>query len=447
MTDSVMGTWSYTYDDFNRLMSGSATAGVDNGLTLGWTYDRYGNRWAQNATGSGNASAVQPQLSFANTNQVSGWSYDAAGNLLNDGRNSYQYDAEGRIVKLNGAPTYVYDAEGRRVAKYSGGTISSSYLLGLGGEQVTEFNNTGGWVHSNVWAGSKLLATYEGTSGPHPNTWHFHLTDWLGTERMQNTAAGNNEEVCYSYPFGDGLYCTGNADATEHHFTSKERDTESGLDYFEARYLNSDLARFMTPDWADKPTDVPYAQFGDPQSLNLYAYVRNNPLIRVDADGHIDWDYLKDKFEQVFYAKVSVGVGLGGELKLTKNAGFKAEVKAGVETRATANGERTVAKVEASAGVKLGGKEIGKSASVEMQIEKNGKVDIQKPTFECCTTTVKSGSAEGTSSGNDIGIGGHEGALGGEVGIDVDKAREFGQAVKDQVNNAIDNTIKKILPN
>lgn len=39
MTDSVMGAWSYTYDDFNRLASGNATAGVDSGLSLGWTYD------------------------------------------------------------------------------------------------------------------------------------------------------------------------------------------------------------------------------------------------------------------------------------------------------------------------------------------------------------------------------------------------------------------------
>jgi hypothetical protein len=104
MTDSVMGTWSYAYDDFNRLTSGNATAGVDSGLSLGWTYDRYGNRWAQNATGSGNASAVQPQLSFSgNNNHIDGWSYDDAGNpgspesdscstgwkLLNDQRNGY----------------------------------------------------------------------------------------------------------------------------------------------------------------------------------------------------------------------------------------------------------------------------------------------------------------------------------------------------------------------
>src|SRR5258708_39821409 len=44
----------------------------------------------------------------------------------------------------------------------------------------------------------------------------------------------------------------------------------------------------MTPDWAAKPTSVPYAEFGDPQSLNLYSYVRNSPAVRVDADGHFD---------------------------------------------------------------------------------------------------------------------------------------------------------------
>ena len=42
----------------------------------------------------------------------------------------------------------------------------------------------------------------------------------------------------------------------------------------------------MQPDWAARPTDVPYAVFGDPQSLNLYGYVRNDPVSRADADGH-----------------------------------------------------------------------------------------------------------------------------------------------------------------
>jgi len=69
-------------------------------------------------------------------------------------------------------------------------------------------------------------------------------------------------------------------------YTGKERDTESGNDYFGARYYASTMGRFMSPDWSAKEDPVPYANLEDPQSLNLYSYVRNNPLIRVDADGH-----------------------------------------------------------------------------------------------------------------------------------------------------------------
>ena len=69
-------------------------------------------------------------------------------------------------------------------------------------------------------------------------------------------------------------------------FNGKERDSESGLDMFGARYYGSSLGRFMTPDWAAKPTNVPYAHFGNPQSLNLYSYVQNNPTTVGDPDGH-----------------------------------------------------------------------------------------------------------------------------------------------------------------
>jgi len=70
--------------------------------------------------------------------------------------------------------------------------------------------------------------------------------------------------------------------------TGKERDTESGNDYFGARYYASTMGRFMSPDWSAKFEPIPYAKLDDPQSLNLYAYVRNNPLIRLDLDGHCD---------------------------------------------------------------------------------------------------------------------------------------------------------------
>ena len=72
--------------------------------------------------------------------------------------------------------------------------------------------------------------------------------------------------------------------------TGKERDSESGLDYFGARYYSNGLGRFITPDWAAKATAVPYAEFSDPQSLNLYSYVRNVPTVRADIDGHCGED-------------------------------------------------------------------------------------------------------------------------------------------------------------
>jgi RHS repeat-associated protein len=70
--------------------------------------------------------------------------------------------------------------------------------------------------------------------------------------------------------------------------TGKERDTESGNDYFGARYYASSMGRFMSPDWSAKIMPVPYATMDDPQSLNLYAYMRNNPLGGTDPDGHCD---------------------------------------------------------------------------------------------------------------------------------------------------------------
>jgi len=76
------------------------------------------------------------------------------------------------------------------------------------------------------------------------------------------------------------------------HFTGKERDAESGLDYFGARYYASSMGRFMSPDWSAKATPVPYAVLNDPQSLNLYAYVRNNPLTRTDPTGHLGCGFL-----------------------------------------------------------------------------------------------------------------------------------------------------------
>ena len=71
--------------------------------------------------------------------------------------------------------------------------------------------------------------------------------------------------------------------------TGKERDTESGNDYFEARYYGSSMGRFMSPD----PSGLLAQHPEDPQSWNLYVYARNNPLIYLDPNG-LDCIYATD---------------------------------------------------------------------------------------------------------------------------------------------------------
>jgi RHS repeat-associated protein len=81
------------------------------------------------------------------------------------------------------------------------------------------------------------------------------------------------------------------SEASGHGFisTGKERDAESGNDYFGARYYASSMGRFMSPDSGADATmgvPVPFANLENPQTLNLYSYAGNNPLSNVDSDGH-----------------------------------------------------------------------------------------------------------------------------------------------------------------
>ena len=283
------------------------------------------------------------QLASAQLNTLSNAAmvYDSAGNVTNDGRNLYFYDGEGRLCAVaysNGTGTtfeqYLYDASGTRVAKGTTSslscaapvsvpsteytfTLTNQYLLDLSGDQVTELTGTGAWVHSNAFSGGRLTATYDLIPNPAYTSTngqpaqiaalHYAFSDPLGTKRVQegisSTGAGIVELNCLSLPFGNDIgdpfatHCvtpkggTAAADATEHHFTGKERDTESGNDYFGARYYSSAMGRWMSPDWSAKEEPLPYSQLGDPQSLNLYAYVFNNPITGVDPTGHAPFSF------------------------------------------------------------------------------------------------------------------------------------------------------------
>ena len=264
------------------------------------------------------------QVTYSSLNSGVGLTYDAAGDVTYDGLNTYLYDAEGRICAVKnsvGSITgYVYDAAGirttpttktrrwgpRYVARLGLGAMScnfapsgvawdihANWALGQGGEQVAEFNGAGTWQHSNIFAG-KLTGTYD-TKGL-----HFYLDDWLGTRRIQTNSTGQLEMTCQSLPCGNGQNCittslTTADNPTEQFFTGKERDPESGDDYFEARYYNSAAGRFLSPDWSAKEEPVPYAKLDNPQSLNLYAYVLNRPTTGFDPDGHDGGGFVEQK--------------------------------------------------------------------------------------------------------------------------------------------------------
>src|SRR5205814_2544622 len=114
------------------------------------------------------------------------------------------------------------------------------------------------------------------------------ITDALGTTSPcpGNPSLITGEEESDYYPFGGERVLCDRGIGNNYKFTGKERDSETGLDEFGARYYSSFYGRFTIPDWADKPTEVPYADFGNPQSLNLYSYVKNNPETYDDPDGH-----------------------------------------------------------------------------------------------------------------------------------------------------------------
>jgi RHS repeat-associated protein len=110
----------------------------------------------------------------------------------------------------------------------------------------------------------------------------YAFNDWLGSKRVTTDPARTMTETCLSLPFGDALNCSGGIDPSEHHFTGKERDAETGFasgnDYFGTRYYGSSMGRFMSPD----PTG---GHLEDPQTLNRYSYVGNNPVSRTDPTG------------------------------------------------------------------------------------------------------------------------------------------------------------------
>jgi RHS repeat-associated protein len=196
-------------------------------------------------------------------NTLLGIQYDAAGNLTAIGGFTFAYDAENRLVSstLNSVTTnYVYDGEGRRVKK---------------GSVVMVYDAFG-----------RLAAEYGGTADPVGT--EYLTADHLGSTRLVTSSTGA-ERRCLDYlPFGEQMTqgmggrgaCYASATEPRVKFTGKERDVETGLDFFQARYYSGAQGRFTSPDPENAGSNAV-----DPQSWNMYAYGRNNPLKYVDPDG------------------------------------------------------------------------------------------------------------------------------------------------------------------
>jgi RHS repeat-associated protein len=263
-----------------------ANQAYTNGSNWGqqFTLDPWGNLTAVSAI-SGKGMVGVFTASATTQNQLSckagcASSYDAAGNTTSDGNGTITYDAENRISTAGGV-TYTYDGDGKRVEKSSG----TLYWTGVGSDALSESDLSGNFNEEYVFYDGMRVSRIDRPS----STSHAFLTDQLGSIRMIGTASDTStlkveQDLDYT-PYG--IVTTGTP-ADPYQFTGKERDPESGLENFGARYNASILGRFMTPDWAAKPASVPYANFGNPQSLNLYSYVENNPTTLGDPDGHGD---------------------------------------------------------------------------------------------------------------------------------------------------------------
>ena len=264
----------YSYDLLNRLSSAKtqATSG-SYAWGLSYSYDPWANLLSANTT-QGTAPSLcvvaAPTNQFSSTcTGLTSFSYDAAGNMLNDGTNSYSYDAENHVLTAAGL-TYSYDGDGKRIMKSSG----KIYWFGAGSGALDETDAGGNLTDEYVFFGGSRIARRDSSSNV-----VYYFADHVGTARVVTNSAGVIQDDSDFYPFG-GENVILSSSGNSYKFTGKERDAESGLHNFGARYFSSSLGRFISSD----PSNISI-EFRMPQSWNRYAYALNNPLAMVDDNG------------------------------------------------------------------------------------------------------------------------------------------------------------------
>jgi RHS repeat-associated protein len=298
-------TDTYGYDLHGRLLSSTTRA-----VAQTFTYDPLGNlRFVGNASGTGLSMPINPV-----TNRIDGTDpigsnvvtagYDEAGNeTVHNGTYHYAFDGAGMVATLTEggrAERYLYDADDQRIASVSAGGPTQRWRYTLRDldahfvreyvDDVTAGTHAWRWTRDYVHAGGRPVGTIaaKGAGGGEERR-HFHL-DHLGTPRLITADDGTILSRRSLLPFGEEITTPDESEVIA--FTGHERDYAPGtdtndLDYMHARYYAPRMGRFLSVD-PGKDRD-PH----QPQSWNMYAYVRNNPLIATDPTGQWGWSDFK----------------------------------------------------------------------------------------------------------------------------------------------------------
>jgi RHS repeat-associated protein len=278
MTESA----SYTYDNYGRLKSNNQTSSSSSANRT-FVYDRWGNRTEVWQAGFGGGTQLQAltlsQSGGVPTNRISSvtttgtvsYSYDAAGNVTNDGAHTYTYDSENRLVTVDGtAASCSYDYQNRRYKTTVGS--STTHYIWKDEKVLAEHNgSTGALLVNYIYAGNRMIAKIAG------GTTSYFLNDRLSA-RLTLDASGAVVGRQAHLPFGEDFAESGTQQ--KQHFTSYERDSQSGTDYAVNRNYLSSTGRFHSAD--------PFEQSGNasvPQSWNRYAYTMNSPIDSIDPLG------------------------------------------------------------------------------------------------------------------------------------------------------------------
>jgi RHS repeat-associated protein len=262
-------TVAYTYDQVNRL----STAQTPSASTWGdsYVYDAWGNLLQKNVI-KGTAEAMTVTVNANNQITTPAFVYDAAGNVTSDTSVSMTYDAEGRMNPTSGT-TYTYDGDGRRVKK-SDGTV---YWIDDNFHPLSIGTTSGSLTKDFIFLEDKRIAFVSLASG----TPYFYLTDQLDSTAVVGSGDGKTIQWEADYfPFGAQRHLFASSVNNSYQFTGYEYDSDTLYDYAVNRYDAGRWGRFLSPD--------PYLGSMDaanPQTLNRYAYVLDNPTNLTDPLG------------------------------------------------------------------------------------------------------------------------------------------------------------------